>query len=140
MPPNCVTLLRVSTNRRTIAENTAGPVRFLRNVMSRIREVRKRDSRVVPFDLDKVSDAIHRAQLSVGAGDRTYARELAEVVEHFLTTESAGDRRDGVPHIEEIQDVVEKVLMARPDCGEVAKSYILYRRNGRVRRFYKRSR
>ena len=134
MPPNCVTLLRVSTDRRTIAENTAGPVRFLRNVMSRIREVRKRDSRVVPFDLDKVSDAIHRAQLSVGAGDRTYARELAEVVEHFLTTESAGDRRDGVPHIEEIQDVVEKVLMARPDCGEVAKSYILYRRKREVLR------
>ena len=134
MPPNCVTLLQVSTDRRTIAENTAGPVRLLRNVMSRIREVRKRDSRVVPFDLDKISDAIHRAQLSVGAGDRAYARELAEVVEHFLTTESAGDRRDGVPHIEEIQDVVEKVLMARPDCGEAAKSYILYRRKREILR------
>ncbi|MCH2583607.1 MAG: ATP cone domain-containing protein, partial [Planctomycetes bacterium] len=44
-------------------------------------------SRVVPFDLDKISDAIHRAQLAVGAGDRAYARELAEVVEHFLTAE-----------------------------------------------------
>ena len=134
MPPNCVTLLRVSTDRRTIAENTAGPMRLLRNVMSRIREVRKRDSRVVPFDLDKISDAIHRAQLSVGAGDRAYARELAEVVEHFLTAESAGDRRDGIPRIEEIQDVVEKVLMARPDCGEAAKSYILYRRKREILR------
>jgi len=134
LPPNCVTLLRVSTDRRTIAENTAGPVRLLRNVMNRIREVRKRDSRVVPFDLDKISDAIHRAQLAVGAGDRAYARELAEVVEHFLTAESAGGRRDGVPHIEEIQDVVEKVLMARPDCGEAAKSYILYRRKREILR------
>ena len=103
-------------------------MRALANIMSKIREVRKRDSRVVPFELDKISEAIHRAQLSVGPGDRTYARELADVVEHFLCTEVAGGRDDGIPHIEEIQDVVEKVLMARPDCGEVAKSYILYRR------------
>ena len=96
--------------------------------MSKIREVRKRDSRVVPFDLDKISEAIHRAQLSVGPGNRTYARELAEVVEHFLCSEVLGDCDDGIPQIEQIQDVVEKVLMARPDCGEVAKSYILYRR------------
>ena len=109
-------------------------MRLLRNVMNKIREVRKRDSRVVPFDLDKISDAIHRAQLAVGAGDRAYARERAEVVEHFLTAESAGGRRDGVPHIEEIQDVVEKVLMARPDCGEAAKSYILYRRKREILR------
>ena len=103
-------------------------MRALENIMSKIREARKRDSRVVPFELNKISEAIHRAQLSVGPGDRTYARELAEVVEHFLCTEVAGGRDDGIPHIEEIQDVVEKVLMARPDCGEVAKSYILYRR------------
>ena len=99
-----------------------------------IREVRKRDSRVVPFDLDKISDAIYRAQVSVGAADAGYARELAEVVGHFLLTEKSGSLESGIPHIEEIQDVVEKVLMSRPDCGEIAKSYILYRRKREVLR------
>lgn len=99
-----------------------------------IREVRKRDSRVVPFDLDKISDAIYRAQVAVGSGNAGYARELAEVVGHFLASQGSGARGDGIPHIEEIQDVVEKVLMARPDCGEVAKSYILYRRKREVLR------
>ena len=134
MPTNCVTLLRVSTERRITAEDRAGRVKAQANGMMNIREVRKRDSRVVPFDLDKISDAIHRAQLSVGAADAGYARELAEVVGHFLATEISGAREDGIPHIEEIQDVVEKVLMSRPDCGEIAKSYILYRRKREVLR------
>ena len=59
-------------------------MRALENIMSKIREARKRDSRVVPFELDKISEAIHRAQLSVGPGDRASARELAEVVEQFV--------------------------------------------------------
>ena len=55
-----------------------------------ISEVRKRDSRVVPFDQEKISDAIYRAQVSVGAADAGYARELAEVVGHFLVAEKTG--------------------------------------------------
>ena len=52
--------------------------------MKRIRMVRKRDGRLVPFDGAKIADAIYKAALSVGGADRFLAEELAEVVTVFL--------------------------------------------------------
>jgi hypothetical protein len=90
--------------------------------MSRFREVRKRDNRIVPFDVSKIADAIYRALRSVGEGSRSLAEELASAVSHFLDERFEG----AVPGIEDIQDQVETVLM---EMGHprVAKAYILYR-------------
>lgn len=90
--------------------------------MDEIREVRKREGRIVPFDRSKIVHAIYRALRSVGEGDIPLSEELASAVVHFL-----GERFEGrIPDIEEIQDVVETVLM---EMGHprVAKAYILYR-------------
>ncbi len=99
--------------------------------MSRIREVRKRDGRVVPFDRDKIADAIDRAFRAVGEGDRSLVGELAAAVEHFLASRLAvrpgsTSGSDTFPDIEDIQDIVETVLM---EMGHprAAKAYILYR-------------
>lgn len=90
--------------------------------MRKIREVRKRDNRIVPFDKAKIEDAIYAAFRSVGEGDRPLAAELADAVTHFLESKYQGP----VPGIEDIQDVVETVLI---EFGHtrVAKAYILYR-------------
>jgi len=90
--------------------------------MGTIREVRKRDGRVVPFDETKIADAIYKAIRSVGRGDRALAEELASAVTHFLEKKFAGT----IPGIEDIQDQVETVLVEMGHAN-IAKAYILYR-------------
>lgn len=119
--------------------------------------VRKRDGRVVPFDEGKIADAIYRAALAVGGEDRFLAEELAGMVTLFLakiagaaaggaavpgpalpglegTVAEGGDAPDRwIPSIEQIQDVVEKVLV-ETGHARTAKAYILHReRRSRLR-------
>src|ERR1041385_4592964 len=97
--------------------------------MGAIREVRKRDGRVVPFDGTKIADAIYKAIRSVGKGDRGLAEELSAAVAHFLEKKF----NEGIPGIEDIQDQVETVLI-ETGHAEIAKAYILYRnKRGSVR-------
>ncbi len=90
--------------------------------MAEIKSVRKRDGRVVPFDEKKIADAIFKAAQAVGGEDRFLAEELAGVVMLFL----AKNYTDQFPTIEEIQDMVEKVLI-ETGHAKTAKAYILYR-------------
>lgn len=89
---------------------------------SRIKYVRKRDGRLVPFDKQKIADAIFKAAQSVGGQDRYLAEDLAEVVKIYLEREYKGD----IPSVEEIQDIVERVLI-KTGHAKTAKAYILYR-------------
>jgi len=91
--------------------------------VAKISEVRKRDGRVVPFDQIKIADAIFKAAQAVGGQDRQMAEELAAVVTLFI-----GRNYEDVdtPGIEEIQDLVEKVLI-ETGHARTAKAYILYR-------------
>ena len=94
--------------------------------MRPLRQVRKRDGRLVPFDRAKISEAIFRAAQSVGGEDRFLAEELAGVVVARLHALLA-DRPEGqIPGIEDVQDLVERVLI---DAGHArtAKAFILYR-------------
>jgi ribonucleoside-triphosphate reductase len=84
--------------------------------------VRKRDGRVVDFDERKIADAIYKAALSVGAEDRFLAEELASVVTLFIEKSFAA----GIPGIEDVQDMVERVLI-ETGHARTAKAYILYR-------------
>ncbi|MBI2191033.1 MAG: anaerobic ribonucleoside-triphosphate reductase [Planctomycetes bacterium] len=90
--------------------------------MAKFQTVLKRDGRAVPFDQTKIADAVYRAAQAAGGESRFVAEELAEAVTLFLEKGSDGTP----PHIEQIQDLVEKVLM---ETGHVqtAKAYILYR-------------
>lgn len=91
-----------------------------------IRQVRKRDGRLVPFDRGKVAEAIFRAAQAVGGEDRFLAEELAGVVVARLHATLADRPAGSVPGIEDVQDLVERVLI---DAGHArtAKAYILYR-------------
>ncbi|MEW6072080.1 MAG: ATP cone domain-containing protein [Planctomycetota bacterium] len=99
----------------------------------RVRRVQKRDGREVPFDAGKIRAAVSAALAAVGASDPDFAAEVAGVVELALHEEAAGDAECAVPHIEHIQDLVEKALMEL-GAPEAAKAYILYRdRRARIR-------
>ena len=89
----------------------------------KIRKVIKRDGRIVPFDKTRIEIAIWKAMKAVGVGTREHAAKLANQVVEILEREF-GERK--IPHVEEIQDVVEKVLV-KNGLYEVAKAYILYR-------------
>ena len=77
----------------------------------------------MPFDRKKIADAIYAAARSVGGEDRQLADELTAVVTLMI------DKRFGdgeAPHIEDIQDLVEKTLI-ETGHAKTAKAYILYR-------------
>ena len=97
--------------------------------MGRIKQVRKRDGRLVSFNGKKIGDAIFKAARAVGGEDRELADSLSGLVSLFMEKDYSGD----VPGIEDIQDMVEKVLM-ETGHARTAKTYILYReKRSRIR-------
>jgi len=89
---------------------------------SRITQIRKRNGRAMPFDQSKIADAIFKAAEAVGGEDRYVADQLASAVSDYLDRYYEGD----TPGIEDIQDMVEKVLI-ETGHARTAKAYILYR-------------
>ena len=84
--------------------------------------IKKRDGRVVEFDSSKITAAIAKAGKATGEFGEREARKLTLRV---LTL--AHEMRFGqIPDVEDIQDVVERVLLDSP-FSITAKSYILYR-------------
>ena len=84
--------------------------------------VRKRNGRVIPFLKKRIEVAIFKAAKAVGGEDRLLAEELSNVVTLYLKKKFV----DGNPSIEEIQDIVEKILI-ETGHARTAKAYILYR-------------
>lgn len=91
-----------------------------------ITKIQKRDGREMPFNLQKIADAIFKAAASVGGKDYDSAMSLAEEVCKILEKDSAETEK--VPTVEEVQDTVEKVLVENGHA-KTAKAYILYRAN-----------
>ncbi|MCL4514354.1 MAG: anaerobic ribonucleoside-triphosphate reductase [Firmicutes bacterium] len=90
--------------------------------------IRKRDGRIVPFDQEKITEAIFKAARAVGGEDRKLAAELSQAVVEYLVKKTTG-----IPMVEEVQDVVEKILI-ETGHAKTAKAYILYRdRRTRIR-------
>ncbi len=99
----------------------------------KLKNVKKRDGRVVPFDKNKITEAIFKAAKAVGGEDRYLAEDLADSVTFYLEKRFV----DKVPAVEEIQDIVEKVLI-KTGHARTAKAYILYReKRARIRRIKK---
>lgn len=89
--------------------------------------LRKRDGRDMPFSTEKIARAIAAAGRSTGEFSEQAAATLAEAVAQQLS---------GEPHveIEQVQDRVERALMAA-GYFDTARAYIVYReRHARLRR------
>ena len=90
--------------------------------MSGISKIRKRDGRIVDFDISKISEAILNAAKVLGGNNKEMSDKLADEVHDRLIAQFGSTP----PPVESIQDVVEAVLI---DNGHArtAKEYILYR-------------
>ena len=91
----------------------------------KIESIFKRDFSKMPFELEKITDAVLKAMLSVQKGDVKAAEKISMSIYETLL-----DRKQNtpsyVPNVEEIQDLVEQKLM-KSEFLDVAKAYILYR-------------
>ncbi|MFA5836759.1 MAG: ATP cone domain-containing protein [Bellilinea sp.] len=91
--------------------------------MCQIHQVIKRTGAIVPFNPDRITNAIYRAAVAVGGRDRRTAETLTQQVIQLLEDNGSPGQ---IPTVEEIQDAVEKVLIENGHA-QVAKAYILYR-------------
>ena len=87
-------------------------------------QVIKRDGQSVAFNLKKIADAIEKAFDSV---ERQYNRDIIDLLALKVTSRFEPKVKDGKIAVEDIQDSVEAVLQ-RAGYAEVAKAYILYRK------------
>ena len=88
-----------------------------------MQNVSKRDGTLAPFDAVKIYNAILKAGNTTGELNEKKARNVTEKV--LLEIELVSDEKN-VISIEEIQDLVEKVLI-KDNYFKTAKAYILYR-------------
>ncbi len=86
--------------------------------------VLKRDSKLEPFDQERITTAIWKAAKAVGGKDKEQAKRVSDEVVALLNKQYG---EDGVPTVEEVQDLVEKRLIENGHAS-TAKAYILYRK------------
>ncbi len=91
-----------------------------------VKKLQKRDGSTVPFDVDRITSAVHKAMLEIGNGftekdSAIIARGVHNELKKLIRKDSKF-----VPHVEQIQDLVEKELISA-NLPRVAKVYILYR-------------
>ncbi|MFW6269288.1 MAG: ribonucleoside triphosphate reductase [Bacillota bacterium] len=90
-----------------------------------IKYIIKRDGSKVLFNRDKIKNAVLKAATAVNLKDETIGEIVTQEVISYLEIFYKDDK-DGIPEVEQVQDLVEKVLIEK-GYAEVAKAYILYR-------------
>lgn len=99
-------------------------------MQTQVKQIIKRTGAVVPFNQERIANAIYRAAVSVGGRDKETAQKLSEKVVEMINKKFP---KETILHIEDIQDIVEKVLIENGHA-KVAKEYILYREEAAKRR------
>src|SRR4026209_1394052 len=108
-----------------------GVTEFNKSKESLIIHIRKRDGRIVSFVRSKISDAIYKALVATGKPDYPLAERLAnKVVQKMVQQGYDSVEKDGIPSVEDVQDMVESILIEE-GLSDTAKSYILYRHERR---------
>ena len=87
-------------------------------------QVQKRNGKIVDFELSKITAAISKA---FDAKEANYNRDTIDFLALKVTADYQSKIKDGIITVEDIQDSVESVLV-QAGYAEVAKAYILYRR------------
>lgn len=117
-------IVKKTVAKKAVAKKAA-PAR--KEIVSKIQKVIKRSGQVVPFDRNKITKAVQKAFQSTKEGNLNDAKRVSDKVVQILNK----NHKEGyIPEIEEVQDLVERVLMIL-DFEETAKDYILYREQHR---------
>jgi ribonucleoside-triphosphate reductase len=85
-------------------------------------KIQKRNGEIVDFDNTKIKNAIFAAAEAVGGTDEIQAQRLTNIVTEIVKESYSAS----IPSVEDIQDMVEKVLIEEGHA-KTAKAYILYR-------------
>jgi len=88
-----------------------------------IATICKRNRECIPYDRERITNAIWKAFEAVGGTDPKLADEMAAAVEERLEEKF---KSYDIPSVESIQDIVEETLMNN-GYTSVAKAYITYR-------------
>ncbi|MFH1643453.1 MAG: ribonucleoside triphosphate reductase [Patescibacteria group bacterium] len=94
---------------------------------NKIAKVQKRDGTIVPFDAERIKEAVFKAITAANQGDGELTDKVTERIVNFINRRF---KKDEIPHVEQIQDTVEEVLILE-GLVETAKAYILYREQRR---------
>ncbi len=86
--------------------------------------VKKRDGKIVEFDIHKIENAITKAFEAV---KKSYNKDIIELLALRVTADFNNKAVKDVVSVEDIQDSVEVVLI-QASYADVAKAYILYRK------------
>ena len=86
--------------------------------------VKKRDNKIVDFDLSKISKAI---EMAFEACEVNFHPSVIDFLALKVTADFEPKIKDGLISVEDIQDSVESVL-SQAGYADVAKAYILYRK------------
>ena len=86
-------------------------------------KVRKRNGKVVNFEIGKISAAMKKA---FEATEKNFDDDMIDFLAIKVTADFENKIKDGIISVEDIQDSVESVLI-KGDYVDVAKAYILYR-------------
>ena len=86
--------------------------------------VKKRDGKIVDFDIKKISDAI---TLAFEAQEKDFNPNIIDFLALKVTADFEPKIKDHHIAVEDIQDSVESVIV-QAGYADVAKAYILYRR------------
>ncbi len=84
----------------------------------------KRDGKIVDFDIKKISDAITKA---FDATETNYNPSVIDFLALMVTADFQSKIKDSLISVEDIQDSAE-IVLAKSGYEEVAKAYILYRK------------
>jgi len=87
-----------------------------------VTKISKRDGRIEKYQPEKITWTIFKAATACGGSDFGRAEELCRQVNEILNKQF----KDRIPGVEDIQDIVEKVLIENGHA-KTAKAYILYR-------------
>jgi len=90
-----------------------------------IEAIFKRSHVKMPYRVEKITEAVLKAMLSVKNGQPKDAENIANKVNESLLKRKR-EIPNYIPNVEEIQDLVEQKLM-QSEFLDVAKAYILYR-------------
>jgi len=96
-------------------------------------QVVKRDGKTADFNISKISSAIKKA---FEAQSKDYNDDIIDLLALKVTADYTLKIKDGKVSVEEIQDSVESVLQ-RTGYEDVAKAYILYRKQREKIRYMK---
>ncbi len=87
-------------------------------------EVKKRDGKLVPFKMDKISEAMKKA---FDSEEVIIDSSTMELLSLRVVAQMSSYIKEGIISVEDIQDAVEVVLI-QTGYVKVARAYILYRR------------